>query len=105
MAKIAGRWAEFSHSSVPPFCRAFTWGVCRVFVGQEPDAKGGKSWHLSISCEHRYPNWEGIKAARYDLIPNEVTMAMILPPKEEYVNLHPNCFHLHEIENDSRIII
>lgn len=97
--RIAGRWAEFVHTSVPPLCRAYTWGACRVFVGKEP-----AGWHLSISCESRYPTWEEIKAARYDLVPNEVTMAMILPPKQEYVNIHPNCFHLYEIEGERLII-
>lgn len=58
-----------------------------------------KFWHLSISCRDRYPTWDEIKAARYDLIPDEVTMAQMLPPKKEYVNLHPNTFHLHEIRS------
>jgi hypothetical protein len=29
-----------------------------------------------------------------------VTMAMILPPKSEYVNIHNFCFHLHQIPNE-----
>ena len=59
----------------------------------------GRMWHLSISREDRYPVWDEIKEARYALIPNEITMCMILPPKEEYVNLHRNTFHLHEIRD------
>lgn len=54
-------------------------------------------WHLSISRQDRYPVWDEIKEARYDLIPDGVTMAMFLPPKGQYVNVHPNCFHLHEV--------
>jgi len=54
-------------------------------------------WHLSISHPDRYPTWDEIKAARYELLPDEVTMGMLLPPKGEYVNVHPNCFHLHEV--------
>ncbi len=65
-----------------------------------------KFWHLSISTKTRYPVWDEIKEARYDLIPDEVTMAMLLPPKSEYVNFHPNTFHLHEMrENVHRIVI
>lgn len=56
-------------------------------------------WHLSISHANRYPVWDEIKAARYELIPDHVTMCMILPPKAEYVNLQENTFHLHEIRN------
>ena len=55
-------------------------------------------WHMSISHPSRYPTWDEIKEARYKYTPNEVTMAMLLPPKEEYVNVHPNCFHLWEVK-------
>ena len=74
-----------------------------MFVGIEPNTERGivrQRWHLSISCRDRYPTWDEIKEARYRLIPNNVTMAMLLPPKEQYVNIHPNCFHLHEIEGE-----
>ena len=78
------------------YCRAYRWGYVTVFVGQEP----GIGWHLSISTPHRYPTWDEIRAARYDLCPHDVTLAMILPPSKEYVNLHTNCFHLHQIPNE-----
>jgi hypothetical protein len=54
-------------------------------------------WHLSISHPSRYPTWDEIAEARYQLIPDDVTVGMVLPPSDEYVNAHPNCFHLHEI--------
>ena len=57
-----------------------------------------EGWHLSISHPSRYPTWDEIRDARYDLLPDGCTMAMLLPPKGEYVNLHRNCFHLHEIK-------
>jgi len=57
----------------------------------------GHGWHMSISHPSRYPTWNEIRDARYELLPDDCTMAMLLPPKAEYVNLHPNCFHLHEI--------
>lgn len=53
--------------------------------------------HVSISHKGRLPNYKEIKEARYQLCPNDVTMAQIFPPKEEFVNLHPNCLHLWEI--------
>jgi hypothetical protein len=67
----------------------------RVFAGIEV----GK-WHLSISTPYRYPTWDEIKQARYDFLPDEITIAMILPPKSEYVNVHNYCFHLYEIDGD-----
>lgn len=76
---------------------------CSVFVGQEPVTERGIArmrWHISIAHKQRYPTWDEIKAARYELVPHDVTMAMILPPPSEYVNLHSNCFHLHEIDGE-----
>jgi len=54
-------------------------------------------WHLSISASRRYPTWDEIAEARYQLCPDNITMAMLLPPRGEYVNLHDTTFHLHEI--------
>lgn len=82
-------------ASPVPGCRAWRLGACAVFAGVEM----GK-WHLSISHRSRYPTWDEIKEARYRFIPDNVTMAMILPPRGEYVNVHPNCFHLHEIDGE-----
>lgn len=69
-------------------------GELVVIVGKEPPG-----WHLSISHQvndrpGRYPTWDEIADARYQFTPNEVTMVMLLPPREEYVNFHPTVFHL-----------
>ena len=79
-------------------------GECNVMVGVEPNTERGivrQRWHLSISHSARYPLWDEIKEARYKLVPLNVTMAMILPPPDEYVNVHSNCFHLHEIDGET----
>jgi hypothetical protein len=83
-----------------PGTKAFrTSSNCAIIVAREPVGPGGAMrWHLSISHHNRYPHWDEIHEARYELIPNEAMMAMILPPREEYVNLHARCFHLYEIE-------
>ena len=72
-------------------CGTFMLGECSVIVGLEV------GWHLSIAHPTRYPTYEEIKEARYKFLPNETTVAMLFPPKEEFVNLHSNCFHLWEI--------
>ena len=69
---------------------------CSVIVAVE-----GGAWHLSIAHRHRYPKWNSIAKARYDLLPADVTMAMLLPPIHEYVNIHENCFHLWQIDAPS----
>jgi hypothetical protein len=81
--------------------RAFAKGELRIMTSQQVfgDVRAGGflRWHLSISHPSRYPTWDEIRDARYALLPDDVTMAMLLPPQREYVNLHKNCFHLHEI--------
>lgn len=87
-------------ASPVPGAKAFrTSSNCAIIVAREPLGPGGAMrWHLSISHHGRYPHWDEIKQARYELIPDDAMMAMLLPPKEQYVNVHQRCFHLHEIE-------
>lgn len=96
------KWCRVPLAGIPgleSFARAYDSPAegLHVIVAWEP----GRGWHLSISHPKRYPVWDEIRDARYDLLPDACTMAMLLPPKGEYVNLHPNCFHLHEIEPES----
>jgi hypothetical protein len=96
------KWIEVSAESVPSRLRdgvrigkdlrVFRSGMLTVFVATEDGLL-----HLSISHPMRYPDWDEIKSARYDLLPNGKTFAILFPPKEVYVNFHKNCFHLHEI--------
>ncbi len=77
--------------------KQYTMGSLRILVGHE-ETEYGKRWHLSISHPTRYPKWDEIKEARMRYIPQSVTMAMFLPGEKDYVNIHPNCFHLWETQ-------
>ena len=81
--------------------RAFQRGPVRCLISRNGMER---LWHLSISCEKRYPSWEEQKKARYDLLPDEITVASYLPPKSEYVNIHENCFHWIEVREPKLII-
>ena len=75
-------------------------GHLSVFAGREP-----AGFHMSISHRTnsnppkpgRYPTWDEIKDARYRFCPPDITMAMLLPPADEYVNVHDTTFHLWEV--------
>lgn len=78
-------------------------GTLTVLVANEPDG-----WHLSISHRPpnerralRYPTWDEIADARYRLLPDDITVAMLLPPPSQYVAAHPTTFHLHQIADRS----
>ena len=74
-------------------------GACKILVGKEPHGNNQRLlWHISISHPSRYPTWEEIKRARYELTPKDIEMVMHLPKPENYVNIHENCFHLWELE-------
>jgi hypothetical protein len=75
-----------------PGAQVYTMGACRIIVG-----RSASGWHMSISCGDRYPTWDEVAKARYELILDGVTMAMLLPPEAEFVNVHPTTLHLWEI--------
>lgn len=70
----------------------FRMGRCNIIISID-DGK----WHLSISTRNASPSYKEIKEARYKFLPNDIYMAQIFPPKEEFVNLHPHCHHLFQI--------
>lgn len=95
-------WHEDGAMQLPgAIAKRYSKGPCRVLISLEPQRKGAPKLHLSISCADRYPTWEEIKDARYSLLPMGLTFAQILPPLNEFVNVHPNCFHLWQIESDA----
>ena len=73
------------------FRRRASGGTLTVMAGTEPDG-----FHLSISHPHRYPTWDEICAARDRFTPRDKTFVQLLPPREQWVNVHQNCFHLWE---------
>lgn len=54
--------------------------------------------HVSISHKKRYPTWDEVSYVRYKLMKPNSYVVQILPPREEYINLHENCFHLWEVD-------
>ncbi len=73
-------WAE--KRKIELGSRAYRMGECSIIV-----SRSDAGWHISIAHPSRYPSWDEIAHARYKLVPNDVCLAMLLPPQEEYVNL------------------
>lgn len=85
---------------------AFKMGECQMLLGYEPSGVNGEMrWHLTISCLDRHPTWDEIKTARYRLLGPNMTVAMILPPPQFYVNLpsQNHVMQLWEIDDPARI--
>jgi len=92
--KPKANWKKFKHPTHDKVGDWYLWGHLAVCV-----AKEGGYWHLSISHPLRYPTWDEIYTARYDFLPGEINAAILLPKKSEYVNIHPNCFHVYELRD------
>jgi hypothetical protein len=78
-----------------PGTRAYRMGRCQILVSRQ---KVG--WHLSVSKPDKLPTWEEMRDARYALVPDEATMALLLPPRSEYVNVHDFCLQMYEIPSE-----
>lgn len=78
-----------------PGSRAYRMGRCQIIVSRQ---RAG--WHLSVARPDRLPSWEEVRDARYALVPDEATMALLLPPRSEYVNAHEFCLQLYEIPSE-----
>lgn len=80
-------------------------GVLRALVAYEHPGHEPR-WHISVSHSKpqggpgRYPSWDELAHARYELGPSDVTFAMMLPPLDHYVADHPTTFHLFEVPWD-----
>lgn len=55
-------------------------------------------WHLSVSA--KFPlGYQQLKDVRYKFLPNNIQVAQIFPPRDEFVNVHECCWHLWEIKS------
>jgi len=70
----------------------FRMGRCTIIISIDDGL-----WHLSISTSNCSPSYKEIKQARYTYIPDDIYMAQIFPPKADFVNLHPFCHHLWQV--------
>lgn len=92
MTRSAGLGLEVLHVGPGPD------GGERYTVG-EANVLQTRKTHLSISCPDRDPTWEEVAAARYALMPKAKDCVMILPPEDDYVNVHEHCFHVWRLRD------
>lgn len=95
---IFGMMKKNKFVSIPsniPGAQAFKFRSCNILVSLDH-----VGWHLSISHPHRLPTWDETKAARYALLPDNINVGILLPPKSEYVNIDKCCIHLFQIYDE-----
>lgn len=83
-------------------------GTLVAILTRDPVCADGRTlWHLSISHQDRngkpdrYPTWDELKHAKYQLVPDDVVMILIFPRKtSEYVDVHATTLHLWETDKE-----
>lgn len=74
-------------------CKIYKMGRCKILVSIDEGL-----WHLSISTPNALPSYKEMKEARYRYLPDDIFVGEIFPPKKYFVNHHPFCRHLWQIE-------
>lgn len=77
-----------------PGTQLYELSECSILVSPPLDDSYG--WHMSIAHHKRYPTWDEIAKARYELLPQDRTYVMVLPKPDDYINVHNFCFQVWE---------
>jgi hypothetical protein len=80
-----------------PGTRYYKMGRVAIFISP-PVESARMGWHMSISHPERYPSWDEVAKAWYELVPDADNRVgtMILPKRKDYISIHNYCFQVHE---------
>jgi hypothetical protein len=64
--------------------------------------RDGKRWiHISVSHRDRIPTWDELRHVKDWMIGKDKLAIQVLPPDDQYVNIHPRTLHLwHCLDGD-----
>lgn len=98
-AEMVGLLKKAGSAEVAIFLRWVSDGHLRAIRSQDDGL-----WHLSVSHwprkatrAPRYPSWDELAHARYELLPQNVNVCLYLPPPDQFVNVSDTTFHLWEV--------
>lgn len=57
----------------------------------------GKLLHVSLAYPNRLPDWETVRMVKEAFFPEDIDACMILPRKDDYINLHEYCLHIWQL--------
>jgi hypothetical protein len=64
----------------------------------------GKNWvHLSVSRKNSMPTWGELVDIKEIFLGKNAVAIQVLPPRSEWVNIHPFCLHLYQCLDDRPI--
>ncbi len=90
------RLAEYQGRVAPQAGAAWRSPDGLLVLASLDDTPHGLLLHVSLSYKSRDPSWADIRAVREAFYPATVDVMMVLPQAQDYINVHPHCFHLWE---------
>lgn len=69
--------------------RVFRMGECQIIFANEM-----RQWHISVTCEQRYPTWDELRDIGWALVPGKKLYIEVPTQQEPYLNAHPFCLHM-----------
>lgn len=84
----------------PP--QSYRMGALQAIVSRDDLGDGDLRWHISLSRKDRVPTWDELAKCAHHLRPG-IVFCVPMPPRSWWLNVHPNCLHLHEIK-DERLV-
>lgn len=92
-------------SNAPPWFEVWERPRSALRVIRSLDVYPGETlrWHLSVSTPVRLPSWEEMGRARDALMPADVFLCIQHPPREFWMNFHPNVLHMMELRDPGLI--
>lgn len=72
-----------------------------VLAGYEPVDQAGldRRWHVSVAHPVQLPRWSDLAEIVHDIRPG-VVFCLPLPPRSWWINVHRNCLHAWEIDDE-----
>jgi hypothetical protein len=93
-------WARIPRAGPEP--RRYLNGDLFALMAREPLRGSRPRWHISVSRPTRLPTWDELVEAAHALRPG-VPFAIGVPPRSWWINVHPHCLHLWELDDSALI--
>ncbi len=71
-----------------------------VIISAERHDDGRRWLHVSLARRSRLPTWDDVRLIKDLFVGRGRKAIQILPPENEYVNVHPHCLHLWSCLDD-----
>lgn len=73
-----------------------------VLLSHDKLGDGSERWHISVAGEQVVPKWAHLVAIAHRLKPS-VFWVVGIPPEDCWLNLHSNCLHCIEIDDEALV--